>query len=69
MNVCEINVKTGEITNRKMTTNELAEMELRLQKLELLAKQQTDRANAITSARTKLKTLGLTDDEIAALVG
>ena len=68
MIVCEIDAKTGEIINRKMTTDELAENELRAQKSELLANQQNDRLNAMTSARAKLKALGLTDDEIAAIV-
>jgi flagellar basal body P-ring protein FlgI len=71
--VVEVDCTTGEQTSRPMTTEELAN-HLKMQ--EDFAAQQAEReeadaakAAALDSANKKLAKLGLTADEIAALVG
>jgi hypothetical protein len=62
------NVESGEIIDRDMTTAELTQhkKDVELGKAELQAKK--DKAEAKASAEAKLAALGLTADEIAALI-
>jgi hypothetical protein len=63
----ELNGETGEVIERELTDDETAEV-LAVQKHyedQLAAQQATEKARA--SALAKLKKLGLTDKEIAAL--
>lgn len=71
--IAVLDAATGQMTHREMTDAEHAEYEQRVAASE--AEQATKSEAAKTaiaakkSARSKLKALGLTDDEIAALVG
>ena len=69
----EVNVTTGELINREPTPEELAQEALD-HAAAASAKAERDAAEAARlaakeSARAKLAALGLTEDEIAALVG
>jgi hypothetical protein len=69
----EVNVTTGEIIQREATAEELAQEALD-QAAAAAAQAERDAAEAEKiaskeSARAKLAALGLTEDEIAALVG
>jgi hypothetical protein len=60
-------VATGEITERPLTADEIVEREEMQAEAETLQAEQEATAKARTSALAKLKKLGLTDKEIAAL--
>ena len=67
----EINCETGAISERPLNDEELAQLELDRQAAET-AKAEKDAADAVAaqakaSAESKLATLGLTAEEIAAL--
>ena len=67
----EVNCATGEVTERPLTAEEIAQREADVatyaaQKAEQDAEAQA-KATAKASARAKLAALGLTEDEIAAL--
>jgi hypothetical protein len=69
----EVNVTTGEIIQREATADELAQEALdqaaaAAANAERLAAEETAAA-AKASARAKLAAIGLTEDEITALVG
>jgi hypothetical protein len=69
----ELNVTTGEIIQREATAKELAQEALD-QAAAAAANAERDAAEAARlaakeSARAKLATIGLTEEEIAALVG
>jgi hypothetical protein len=69
----EVNVTTGEIIQREATAAELAQEALdrasaAAKNAERLAAEETAAA-AKASARAKLAAIGLTEDEITALVG
>ena len=69
----EVNVTTGEIIEREPTAEELAQEALdhaasAAANADRLAAEETAAA-AKASARAKLAALGLTDEEITALVG
>jgi hypothetical protein len=69
----EVNVTTGEIIQREATAEELAQEAID-QAAAAAAQAERDAAEAAKiaskeSARAKLAALGLTEDEIAALVG
>jgi F0F1-type ATP synthase gamma subunit len=73
MNRIEIDVTTGEQQIIPLTAEELAQAQVKQAELdamqaEIAAKEQADK-DAKTSALAKLEALGLTDDEINALVG
>lgn len=53
---------------REATADEVAVIEARQAEAAALAQAAADAAAAKTSGRAKLKALGLTDDEIAALI-
>jgi hypothetical protein len=69
----ELNVATGELINREPTPEELAQ-EAQDQAASAAAQAERDAADAAriaskVSARAKLAALGLTDEEISAIVG
>jgi len=61
-------IHDGE-TQREMTANEYAEYEALCDDLETQAEAAADKAAAAASGRAKLAALGLTHDEINALLG
>jgi len=69
----EVNCETGEVTSRPLTAEEIAEREAAAAQYEANAKAKADAdaaiAKAKASAQAKLTALGLTADEVAALVG
>jgi hypothetical protein len=69
----EINCETGEVTERPLTAEEIAANEAAQAQAEAdaLAREEeaAAKATAKASAQAKLATLGLTADEVAALLG
>jgi len=69
----EINCETGEVTERPLTAEEIAANEAAAAQAEAdaIAAEEvaTAKAAAKASAQAKLATLGLTADEVAALLG
>jgi len=69
----EINCETGEVTERPLTAAEIAANEAAQAQAEadaLAAEEEaTAKAAAKAPAQAKLATLGLTADEVAALLG
>lgn len=67
----EVNCETGEVTERELTAEEIAEREAMAAQAEAdrLAQEEAAaaQAEAKASAEAKLAALGLTADEIAAL--
>ena len=61
-------IHDGE-TQREMTADEYAEWQALCDDVEAQAQAAADKAAAAASGRTKLAALGLTDAEIAALLG
>lgn len=59
--------KTGEIVERKLTDEEIADLESARIESQTRQIEQEAKAKARASALAKLKKLGLTDKEIAAL--
>jgi len=60
--------KTGEIVEREMTDDELAQHAADAAEADRIAAEDAARAAAKESARTKLAALGLSDDEVMALL-
>lgn len=69
----EINCETGEVIERPLTAEEIAANEAAAAQAaaDALAREEEAQAKAAakTSAQAKLATLGLTADEVAALLG
>ena len=69
--VISVDVQTGEVTERNFTAEEIAEMEalakINAEEAEAVAQREAQAAADRESGNQKLKDLGLTDDEIAAL--
>jgi hypothetical protein len=69
----EINCETGEVTERPLTAEEIAANEAAAAQAAADAKaaeeEATAKAAAKASAQAKLATLGLTADEVSALLG
>jgi len=69
----EINCETGEVTERPFTAEEIAANEAAAAQAAADAKaaeeEATAKAAAKASAQAKLATLGLTADEVSALLG
>jgi len=69
----EINCETGEVIERPLTADEIAANEAAQAQAAADAKaaeeEATAKAAAKASAQAKLATLGLTADEVAALLG
>jgi len=68
-----INCETGEVTYRDLTDEEIAANELRAaeaeKEYEAMQAAEAKRQEDADAGRAKLKELGLTDDQIAALLG
>ena len=68
-----INCETGEVTYRDLTDEEIAANELRAaeaeKEFEAMAAAQAKHQEDADAGRAKLKELGLTDEQIAALLG
>jgi hypothetical protein len=73
MNKIIINLETMEEQILPLSTEEMAEVEAQQQQADMLEREnqaiQEAKASARESARNKLARLGLTDEEIAALLG
>ncbi len=71
--VVEINCETGEVTERPFTEAELAQREVEIAKFaEIKAAEEAAeaaKAAAKQAAQNKLKALGLSDLEVAAITG
>jgi hypothetical protein len=63
----EVNGLTGEISERKLTSDEIAEINLIQSERESRKAEQEAKESARESALAKLAALGLTEAEIAAL--
>lgn len=68
-----VNTQTGEVVTEPLTAEEIAELQV-AESARLAEKAQLDAAEAAllaskVSARAKLAALGLTDEEISAIVG
>lgn len=64
-----VNVSTGEEIEREMNAEELAQLEADKLQREAELAEQAAKETARQTALDKLKAIGLTDEEIAALVG
>jgi hypothetical protein len=62
-----LNAATGEVTERPLTTEELAEREVMQAQAEARQAEQDAKISARQSALAKLAALGLTQEEIEAL--
>jgi hypothetical protein len=62
------NCLTGETIVRDMTDNEIAHRDQIIADQQIAAQTAAQKENAKQSARTKLAALGLTEQEIAALI-
>lgn len=65
--VVEIDCTTGQVTERPLNQEELAQREVTRQETEAMQLEADARAEAKVSAQAKLAALGLTAEEIAAL--
>ena len=65
--VVEIDCTTGQVTERPLNQEELAQREVTRQETETMQLEAEARAAAKASAEAKLAALGLTAEEIAAL--
>ena len=67
------NALTDEVIEREMNEKELAQYEAdtakRIAREKVKAKAETDKAAVKASAQAKLAALGLTNDEVAAIIG
>lgn len=66
-NVLIFNAATGEVTERPLTADEIAEREVMQAEAEALQAEADAKVAARESALAKLAALGLTADEVAAL--
>ena len=64
-----VNSVTGEVIEREQTASEKAQAREDAAEAEASAQAAADKAAAAASGRAKLAALGLTDDEINALLG
>jgi hypothetical protein len=62
-----LDAATGEVTERPLTANEIAQRELDIAEAEARQAEAEAKATARKSALAKLAALGLTADEVAAL--
>jgi len=67
-NIRIVDALTGEVVDRPMTDDEQARHDQNIADAETRAQAAAHAAAAKNSGRAKLKALGLTDDEIAALI-
>ena len=64
-----INCETGEVTERELNADEIKQQVADEKEYAKAQKVEADKAEAKASAQAKLAALGLTDDEVAAIVG
>jgi len=64
-----INVETGETYSREYTEAEYADFQAIQASCEVNAQKKADKLAAKQSAQAKLAALGLTDDEVKAIIG
>lgn len=64
-----INCETGEVTERELNANEIKQQAADEKEYAKAQKVETDKAQAKTSAQAKLAALGLTEDEVRAIIG
>ena len=69
MKIKEINTQTGEEIIRDANDEEIAQSKLDKLEGKKLADAEADKAAAKASAQAKLAALGLTEDEVTAIIG
>lgn len=67
--ILEVNLESGKKTERQMSSAELEQFEADELQREALAAEQAAKEAARQAALDKLSALGLTEDEVKALVG
>jgi DNA-binding NarL/FixJ family response regulator len=67
LKIMVVNVATGEVIERPITADELAQRESDIAVFDLWKSEQNAKQTARESALAKLAALGLTADEVAAL--
>ena len=65
--IIEHNIETGEVVERDMTADELAQWELDKAEAALKAQAEAEKAASKAAAEAKLAALGLTADDLKAL--
>jgi len=63
------NAETGEIVERKMNASEIKEFENSGAEFQKIKLAEADKAAAKQSAQAKLAALGLTEEEVASILG
>jgi hypothetical protein len=66
--VVTIDVATGEVVEREMNEEELTQLQLNQQKALEEQDALEQKANAVQSAKDKLSALGLSEEEISAII-
>lgn len=66
--VVTIDVATGEVVEREMNEEELTQLQLNQQKALEEQNALEQKANAVQSAKDKLSSLGLSEEEISAII-
>ena len=69
MKKSEFDVLTGEYSERDLTSEEVAEVKKMEKAHDEIKKAKADKAEARVSAQAKLAALGLTEEEIASILG
>ena len=64
-----INCETGEILERELTANEIKQQIIDEKEYAVIQQAEADKAASKASAQAKLSALGLTDDEVASILG
>jgi len=64
-----VNVETGETYSREYTSAEYADFKAIQESCEINAQKKADKLAAKQSAQAKLAALGLTEDEVRAIIG
>lgn len=67
--IIKVNCETGEVLERSMTTKEKKLYDSMIADGEQFAQEVAEEATAKASALAKLQALGLTEDEVKALLG
>ena len=64
-----INCETGEVSERELTAAEIKQQAADEKEYAKAQKVEADKAEAKTSAQAKLAALGLTEEEVASILG
>ena len=64
-----INCETGEVTERELNADEIKQQVADEKEYAKVKKVEADKAETKASAQAKLAALGLTDDEVASILG